>query len=44
MAFCGSRGSCLKSDKLPQTMPLESVSVEAEDHEVENEENLGVWN
>ncbi len=30
-AFCGSRGSCVKSDKLPQVMSLESASVGAED-------------
>ena len=35
-AFCSSRGSCVKSDKLPQVMSLESASVGAEDYTFEN--------
>ena len=42
-AFCGSRGSCVKSDQLPQVMGLESASDETEDNKFENENNLGVW-
>ncbi len=37
--FCGSRGSCVKSDKLPQMMSLESVSVGSEDYK--NEKKSG---
>ena len=39
-AFCVSKGRCVKSNKLPQVMSLESASVEAEDDKFENEKNL----
>ncbi len=42
-AFCGSRGSCAKSDKWTQVMSLESSTVVAEDYKFENDNNLGVW-
>ncbi len=42
-AFWDSRGSCVKSDKSPQVMSLESVSVVVEDYKFENEKNPGLW-
>ena len=42
-AFCGSRGSCVKSDKLPQAMSLESASVGLEDNRFEMKRSLKVW-
>lgn len=36
-AFCGSRRSSVKSDKLPQMMSLESLSVGAEDKNLKME-------
>ncbi len=42
-AFCGSRGSCVKSDNCPQ-LSLDSASVGSEDYEFESEKkNLGIW-
>ncbi len=38
--FCGSGGSCVKSDKSPQVMSLESALVGAEDYKFENE---NIW-
>lgn len=35
-AFCGSKGSSVKSDKLPPVMSLQSVSVGSEDYKFEN--------
>lgn len=38
------RGSCEKYDELPQVMSLESVSTEAKNDKLnENETNKGVW-
>ncbi len=34
---------CVKSDKSPQVMSLESASVGSEDYKFGNEKNLGVW-
>ncbi len=41
--YKASRGSYVKSDKLPQVMSLESASVRSEDYKFENEKNLAVW-
>lgn len=40
--FCGPRGSCAKSDKMPQMMLLESASTRAEDNKFDNDNKLGV--
>lgn len=40
-AFCGSRGSSVKSDNVPQVMSLESEPVRAEDYKFENEKKSG---
>ena len=37
-AFCGPTGRCLKPDKLPKVMSLESASVRAGDYKFENGE------
>lgn len=46
-SFCGARGSCTKSKKLPQVMSFQSVLVGAEEYRFENEfkkkEKLGMW-
>lgn len=41
-AFCGSRGSSIKSDKLPHVMLIKWVLVEYEDLKSENKKNRGV--
>lgn len=41
--FCFSRWSCVKFDKCPKMMSLDSASVGAEDYDFENEKNLGGW-
>lgn len=40
--FCGSRGSCVKSDNLPQMISLESALTGAEDYKFEKEKSEGV--
>ena len=40
-AFCVSKGSSVKSDKLPQIMSLELASVGAEDYKFGTEEKSG---
>ncbi len=36
-AFCDSRGSCVKFNKLPHVMSLESALFGAEDYKFDNE-------
>lgn len=42
-AFCGTRGSGTKSDKVPHVMSLKSALIGAEDYKFENEINLREW-
>ena len=39
--FCGSRGSCVKSDTLPHVMSPETVLVGAEDYKFDNKKKSG---